>query len=176
DQTPDESTPNEEIREKAEGETSPTIPERPNDPETENRLTKAEPATGTGNLSDDRAADENSATPPATEGTRKRVVDGVAINEKTGNTCEVYSSQNSVSILNDGGNIGILIGIEGVASKDIRVENSSPENIGVSLQPDITGFDGRAFFVVRSKTTQTGLFQVTFAGDSGSKTIPVTVR
>ena len=71
---------------------------------------------------------------------------------------------------------GILIGIEGVESKDIRVENGSPENVQVTLQPDISGFGGRAFFVIRSKTARAGSYQVTFAGGCGSKTIPVTVR
>jgi tetratricopeptide (TPR) repeat protein len=117
-----------------------------------------------------------SSDTPETGGTRERIVEGVAVKEETGETCDIYSSQDSVSILNVVGNIGILVGIEGVESKDIRVENGSPENIQVTLQPDISGFGGRAFFVIRSKTTRTGLFQVTFAGGCGGKTIPVTVR
>ncbi len=107
---------------------------------------------------------------------RKRVIAGLKINEEIGEKCSIYTSQDSVSILNDGGSLGILVGIDGVESKDIKIANSSPENIGVSLQPDISGIKNRSFFVIRSKSTKTGIYDVVFSGGCGSKTIPVTVR
>ncbi len=121
----------------------------------------------------------NTSTEPDDDQTgnvRKRVIDGLKINEEVGEKCSIYASQDSVSILNDGGNLGILIGIGGVESKDIKITNHSPDDISVSMQPDISGAKDRGFFVIRSRSTKTGIFDVVFSGSCGSKTIPVTVR
>jgi hypothetical protein len=139
------------------------------------------PAEITSDVSPEKISQNNATTPNESSNadvgnTRKRVIDGLKITEEIGEKCDIYASQDNVSILNDGGNLGILIGIEGIDSKDINIENSSPEDISVSLQPDITGMKNRSFFVIRSRSTRTGVYNIVFSGGCGSKIIPVTVR
>jgi len=153
---------------KAAGQQNTALPETPAN-ETLNGAAAAE------NLENKILTDSGEPTDDKAGTTRKRIVDGIKINEQIAEKCSIYASQETVSILNDGGSLGILIGIEGVDSKDITVTNSSPQDISIALQPDI-GIKDRSFFVIRSRSTRTGVYNVIFSGGCGSKTIPVTVR
>ena len=91
-------------------------------------------------------------------------------------TCVVVS-QESVSILNNGGNLGILVGLsQPVGISNLTAESGSPEDISVVLEPDIGKQSGRAFYLIKSISEKKGTFSVVFTSPCGKKEIPVKVR
>ena len=91
--------------------------------------------------------------------------------------CTLSVSQESVSILNDGGSIGILVGIEsGVGSiESLTAVSDSPADIEAALQPDL-GIKNKRFFVIRSISKRTGMFTVKFSGACVERSVTVRVR
>jgi tetratricopeptide (TPR) repeat protein len=107
---------------------------------------------------------------------RPRIVEGKAI---TGELlpCEISVSQESVSIINNGGSIAMLVSIEqGEDIKQVTAESNSPSDVEVVSEPDITGVASRSMFVVKSISEKTGLYQVSFRAPCGKKVITVRVR
>lgn len=95
---------------------------------------------------------------------------------ETSSSCVVVNHE-SISILSNGGNLGILVGLnqDGDAKK-IVAESSSPTDISISLEPDIGKQSNRAFFVVKSVSEKKGIYTVTFTSPCGKKEIQVKVR
>ena len=89
----------------------------------------------------------------------------------------LVASQDSVSILSQGGNLGILVGYteEGDVSK-IKFESNNPKDIAVLLEPGIGQNSERAFFIIKSISENKGVFTVTFTSPCGKKEILVKVR
>jgi tetratricopeptide (TPR) repeat protein len=113
---------------------------------------------------------------PSSDPARPRIVEGKAI---TGELlpCEIGVSQESVSIINNGGSIGMLVSIEqGEDIKLVTAESNSITDIEVLREPDITEISSRAMFVIKSITEKTGLYQVTFKAPCGKKVVTVRVR
>lgn len=110
---------------------------------------------------------------------RPRVVS--AENSAETNSAETPScvvvSQESISILSKGGNLGVLVGLnqDGDISK-ITAESSSSADITATLEPDIGRQSNRAFFVIKSISENKGVFTVTFTSPCGKKEIQVKVR
>ena len=110
---------------------------------------------------------------------RPRVV--TAENSAETNSAETPScvvvSQESISILSKGGNLGVLVGLnqDGDISK-ITAESSSSADITATLEPDIGRQSNRAFFVIKSISENKGVFTVTFTSPCGKKEIQVKVR
>ncbi len=92
--------------------------------------------------------------------------------------CLIFLSQDVVTIINNGGSLGVLVGIEEGRgdSQTIKATSSSPEDIEVVYEPEIGKVSGRAFFVIKSISSLQGLFSVTFETPCGEKEIPVKVR
>lgn len=110
---------------------------------------------------------------------RPRVVtDKPAETEKTEPipSCLV-ASQESLSILSNGGNLGLLVGYvgEGEISK-IKAESNHPNDVVVNLEPGIGKQSNRAFFVIKSISDNKGVFTVTFTSPCGKKQVQVRVR
>ena len=106
---------------------------------------------------------------------RVRVIDGLAISSDT--PCSLDLSHDSISIINEGGSLGVMATINGQGDlKDIIAKSSSPDDITVTAEPGIRGSTGRRFYVIRSISPQTGVFQVTFESGCGKKEILVRVR
>lgn len=136
-------------------------PQTPETPETEK---KQEPE-----------AEQNEA-PPTTDPARPRIVEGKAI---TGELlpCEIGVSQESVSLINNGGSIAMLVSIEqGEDIKQVTAESNSPTDVEVLSEPDITGVAARAMFVIKSISEKTGMYQVSFKAPCGKKIVTVRVR
>lgn len=89
----------------------------------------------------------------------------------------VVVSQESISILNNGGSLGVLVGLtqDGEALK-ITAEPSSPNDISATLEPDIGKQSNRAFFIIKSISSNKGIYTVTFTSSCGKKEIQVKVR
>ncbi len=86
-------------------------------------------------------------------------------------------SQDSLSILSNGGNLGVLVGYnqEGDISK-ITAESSSPNDVTATVELGIGSQSNRAFFLVKSISENKGVFTVTFNSPCGKKEIQVKVR
>jgi hypothetical protein len=92
--------------------------------------------------------------------------------------CKIMVSQESISLINGGGNIGILVGFEEATGdlKKLTASSSSPNDIEVMLEPDIGAQSGRAFFIVKSISSNKGIYTITFDAPCGKKNVSVKVR
>lgn len=114
--------------------------------------------------------------PSASGSVRPRVVAGkeIVLDKPA---CSITTSQTNASLINNGGSMGILIGIEGQGDiKSVTARSSSPEDVEVKVQPEIGEASGKAFYVIKSISKKTGLFQVVFDGICGPKELVVTIR
>ncbi|HLM01479.1 MAG TPA: hypothetical protein VK400_10540, partial [Pyrinomonadaceae bacterium] len=127
-----------------------------------------------------KAADND---PANTGENRVRVIvtDNLQSQRGENSTCSLFVGQNSISLLNNGGNLGILVGYGDLANgggdtTKITATSSSPDDIDVILEPEIGRQSRRAFFVVKSISRKTGIFTVTFHSPCGKKEVQVRVR
>ncbi|MBX3265929.1 MAG: tetratricopeptide repeat protein [Acidobacteria bacterium] len=105
---------------------------------------------------------------------RPRIVPGQAIAEDTAR-CSIAVSQETVTLMNNGGNIGLLVSFDG-GDGSIEARSSNPDDVEVRREAAIAGLTGRAYFVIRSLTDRKGIFQVLFSTSCGDKLISVNVR
>lgn len=91
--------------------------------------------------------------------------------------CELIANQESVWLINGGGGLSILVGYagKGDASKIIGV-SSSPDDVEVLLDPEMSVASGRAFFIIKSISTKKGAFTITFNSPCGKTEVQVSVR
>jgi len=107
---------------------------------------------------------------------RPRIVEGKAI---TGELlpCEIGVSQESVSLINNGGSISMLVSIEqGEDIKLVTGASNSPADVEVRLEPELVAISGRSMYVIKSISEKTGMYQVTFKAPCGKKNVIVRVR
>ena len=92
--------------------------------------------------------------------------------------CKIIVSQESISLINGGGNLGILVGFEEATGdlKKLTASSTSPDDVEVVLEPDIGAQSGRAFFIVKSISSNKGVYTITFDAPCGKKNITVKVR
>ncbi|HQU84031.1 MAG TPA: tetratricopeptide repeat protein [Pyrinomonadaceae bacterium] len=108
---------------------------------------------------------------------RVRVVVEDKLTPKGIEPCPLIVSQENISLLNGGGSIGILVGFEKDGKlSDIEASSSKPQDIDVSFEPEIGAQSGRAFFVIKSISTNTGEFKVIFTTPCAKKEVNVRVR
>ncbi|MCD9189494.1 MAG: tetratricopeptide repeat protein [Pyrinomonadaceae bacterium] len=108
---------------------------------------------------------------------RPRVIVDDKFAPKTIQPCPIVVSQETVSLLNGGGSVGVLVGFEKDGKlSDLEASTENPNDIDVSFEPEIGAQSGRAFFVIKSISTKTGEFKVFFEAPCGKKEIIVRVR
>lgn len=108
---------------------------------------------------------------------RPRVIDGQEVKLDEPLPCKVEFSQDTVSLINDGGSVGILITLNGADdTKGLTAVSSSPKDVSATAEPEIAGFPNRRFYVIKSTSTSLGVYQITFAAPCGKKDLTVTVR
>lgn len=92
--------------------------------------------------------------------------------------CRIVSGQETVSLKNNGGNLSVLLRLEGETNrKAITAASSSPNDIEVIYEPEFgVEQSNRSYFGIKSISTKTGLFTVTFDSACGKKEIAVNVR
>ena len=125
-------------------------------------------------------ADEEEATPEEpevdTSGTsRPRLVSDAPVNHINFEPCLITSSQDNISIINNGGNVGIIIGIDG-DTEAMKITSSSPQDVEMKEQSRLAGASKRIFYIVRSISTVTGDFTIDIQAPCGKKQINVRVR
>ena len=108
---------------------------------------------------------------------RTRVIENKEIVTKAPPPCTVTVSEENISLVADGGSIGVLVGVDGeVDPKLLAAAASSPKDIEVTRQPEIAGVSGRAYFVIKSLTNAAGEYKLTFAAPCGKKEVNVKVH
>jgi len=108
---------------------------------------------------------------------RVRVIDGEDGKTEAIAPCGLTVSQESISLLNDGGIVGILVTVESPGeAKGLGATSSSPKDIDVKIEPEISGLTDRRFFVIKSISSALGVYTVTFSAPCGKKDVVVTVR
>jgi hypothetical protein len=91
--------------------------------------------------------------------------------------CTFDLSQENVSLINNGGSVGLIVTISEESGIDeLTAISSSVKDIEVRLEPQIVGVGGRAFFVIKSISPRTGIYQITFRAPCGSRDVIVRVR
>jgi hypothetical protein len=118
----------------------------------------------------------DSAPPPAT---RPRVViEDKLKNASNGNPqCRITVSQENISLINNGGSIGILVEVEnGGANGELTAVTSSPDDVRVAPDAEFGTTPGRVFFIVKSISEKKGFYTVTVESACGKKEIQVRVR
>lgn len=142
---------------------------KPPSDETANAETSEKPSKKTA----EKPVDENLSS----GANRLRVIVEDKLAPKTIQPCPIVVSQETVSILNGGGSVGILVGFEKDGKlSDIEASTENPNDIDVSFEPEIGAQSGRAFFIIKSISTKTGEFKVFFEAPCGKKEIIVRVR
>lgn len=134
------------------------------EPSTENKTAKIPPKT-----------EENSAE----KDLRPRVFIQDTLTGKT--TVELPSclvvSQENISIINNGGNLGVLVGYTGEGDiSQIRAASGSAEDVEITRDPEIGKMSNRVFFVIKSISSKTGEIPVVISAPCGKKEIRVIVR
>lgn len=120
------------------------------------------------------ADDEKKSPADSTEG-RPRI----AVEKETEPVpqCKIVASEESISILNDGGSLSVLISLEGAGDvREIKAVSSEPNDIEVTPQPSTGDSNRGVFFILKSISQKTGEFIVTFESACGKKGIAVKVR
>jgi tetratricopeptide (TPR) repeat protein len=144
---------------------------------------KSEKTGGESSESEGKSGDEHKARDPLRNESltnavdaRPRLVDGKEITEDIP-LCTINVSQENVSLVNRTGSIGILAGIDGDDDvKKLKAISNSPGDVEVIVEPEIAGVTGRAFFVLRSISSNTGMYQVAFIAPCGKRNVLVSVR
>ncbi|RMG03476.1 MAG: hypothetical protein D6735_08425 [Acidobacteria bacterium] len=106
--------------------------------------------------------------------TRPRVVN--LEDFKTEADCSLVIAQKEVTILKNGGRIGVLVGYTD-PEKDLRkikIVSESPQDIAVSVEPEIAR--NKLFVVMKSISDRTGRFMVLIKSPCGTSEILVNVR
>jgi hypothetical protein len=90
--------------------------------------------------------------------------------------CTLTASEDNIILQNAGGNLAIIIGRQDNANLDkISAVSSSPADVTVRREI-INGVKTRALFVIASKSTRIGVFNVAFEVPCGRKVVVVRVR
>lgn len=136
---------------------------------------EGEIAAQTNSTTDEPKTEISETVPPKSALERLRIVPE---DDVSASPCKVLMDQDEVSIINDGGSIGLLIGLEdrNADPKKIKAISGSPENIEILFEPELGVSGERAFFIIRSISKDLGIFEVTFDTPCGKKKILVTVR
>lgn len=107
---------------------------------------------------------------------RPRVIEG-APEPASEPVCTINVSQSNVSLVNSVGSVAILVGTGADNNtKNLTARSSSPDDIEVIAEPEIEGITGRSLYLIRSKSSKIGVFQVTFQAACGKKEVIVRVR
>lgn len=108
---------------------------------------------------------------------RPRVVIENTLGNSTNTACQIVVTQDSVSLLNNGGNIGLLVALDN-APDDAKVTSvsSSPDDVQAELEPNAGSYSSRSFYIIRSVSKNKGVYTVTFQSECGNKEVTVRVR
>ena len=107
--------------------------------------------------------------------TRARIVSPTANSEIK--PCSIFVSQEDISLIHNGGNLGIVVGFEDKSdSKAIKVKSNNPNDIKAFIEPDFQSLNKNSVVIIKSISENKGEFIVTFEAPCGKKDVVVKVR
>jgi hypothetical protein len=90
--------------------------------------------------------------------------------------CTLTVSEENISLQASGRDVAVIVGLEDDTDLDgLTALSTSPADVSVRREI-IAGVTGRALFVLRSESSNTGVYQVAFEMPCGRKKIAVNVR
>lgn len=90
--------------------------------------------------------------------------------------CTLMVENESVTIKNNGGVLAVVVKRESDGEvEELKAISNSPQDVTIRREP-IEGLKTQALFIVRSVSTKTGVYQVTFEMPCGKKEITVKVQ
>ena len=107
---------------------------------------------------------------------RTQVVTSSEVRSVVPPTCRVSVSDESVSVINDGGSVGVLVTLDAGNDAQINAVSSSPENVEVKADPGTSSAAERHFYIIKSVSAALGLYEVTFNAVCGKASVSVKVR
>ena len=117
---------------------------------------------------------------PVSGASRARIVSTIA-EKPTANgeiePCSIFVSQEDISLIHNGGNLGIVVGFEDKSdSKIIKAKSNNPNDIKVFIEPDFQSLNKNSVVIIKSISENKGEFIVTFEAPCGRKDVIVKVR
>ncbi len=145
-------------------------------PKTEKTKTSTSDAANT--IQPKENASEKPVETPNNGQTRPRLISENQTKQQNVEPCKIIVTQNNVSLINDGGNLGILVSLEDAPENTkIKAASSSPNDVRVVPEPGIgSNSSSSSFFIISSISKNKGLFSVTFETACAKKEISVNVR
>lgn len=129
----------------------------------------------------EKEVEENTVNTEVSSASRQRVViedklkDLLPETKKT--PCKISVSQENISLINNGGSVGILVELsDDVSIDEIAVVTSSPRDIRAVPDAEFSNVRGRMFFIIKSISDKKGNYSVAFESTCGTKEIQVQVR
>ena len=108
---------------------------------------------------------------------RPRLITGAEVRGELPPNCTLKVSDESVSVINDGGSVGVLVEVSGAdGDAVVTAASSSPENVDVRIEPQNDAARQRRFYIIRSISPTVGLFNVAFTAPCGNAAVKVRVR
>jgi tetratricopeptide (TPR) repeat protein len=109
--------------------------------------------------------------------TRPRVVSGKDIRLITETPCNFELSQQEISLLRDGGSLGVMLVYDPTLSLDeLKIEISDPKELEAEVEKNMTNEKGRSVIIIRSKTNNAGEHTIRFIFPCGTKELLVKIR
>ncbi|MDQ2746487.1 MAG: hypothetical protein M3T96_04415 [Acidobacteriota bacterium] len=91
--------------------------------------------------------------------------------------CEIRVNQETASVLSDGGSLALITELIGDgAITDINATSSSPSDVDVLFDSEISGQTKRSLYIVKSISQKQGVFTIGFELPCGRKNVSVNVR
>ena len=89
------------------------------------------------------------------------MIAGAEVREELVPSCTLSVSDDSVSVINDGGSVGLLVELSGAGKETfVSATSSSPENVDVRIEPENGSAVTRRFFLIKSISPTVGLYEV----------------
>lgn len=142
---------------------------------------KTEPVQSENNPQETAETQEKVVNPDASSATRPRVVIEDKLKNLSSETknpqCKISVSQENISLINNGGSIGVLVELSsGDAIEELTAVTSSPQDIRAVPDAEFGNVPGRVFFLIKSISDKKGVYTVTIESACGKKEIQVRVR
>jgi tetratricopeptide (TPR) repeat protein len=107
---------------------------------------------------------------------RPRVVEGKEVRtEEVEKPCSLTVSQQTISLIGGGGSVGLIVTTDG-DPRQIKAESTNPRDVEVVSDSEVTATTQQLLYLVRSLSTSTNSYKVTFSSPCGKKEIAVKIR
>ena len=91
--------------------------------------------------------------------------------------CGLEVSSTSITLINNGGSLGVIVKSDSAGENGgVTASSNNPNDVSITLDGNIGAASGRMLFIIKSISTNPGIYKVTFTTDCGQKELAVRVR